>query len=54
MSKQELAWKRFWETGSVSAYLAYCRSTACAETEGDLQNVDLNRRNHSKSEEFRE
>ncbi len=42
MNKQELAWKRFWETGTVSAYLAYCRSTTSAETEGDLQNADFN------------
>lgn len=50
MNRQELAWKHFMETGSVSAYLAYRRTTTCTKTEGDLQHADFNRWNHPESE----
>ena len=50
MNRQELAWKRFEETGSIAAYLAYCHSAVERRTEGELQNVDFHRRHRAENE----
>ena len=50
MNRQELAWKRFEQTGSISAYLAYRQSREYSKTEGDLQYADIYRRHRSENE----
>ncbi len=52
MNRQDLAWKRFEQTGCIRDYLAYCQMEQInsSDCKGDLPYADFHRRHRPQGE----